>query len=216
MTRRVAFLHTGAVVIPGFADLAGELVAGFEVQHLLDDKIVVDLGAGMSEELIVQRLEALGKASVAAGAEALLFTCSSISGFAGDLGEAIGIPVLRIDEAMADEAVSDSERVAVVATLTTTLRPTVALIRERADIQGRSVDVSETVVDGAFEAIVGGNRGLHDQLVVQAIEQASANNDVVVLAQASMASAADAANVDVRVLTSPRLGIKRLAEHLRI
>ena len=37
---------------------------------------------------------------------------------------------------------------------------------------------------------------------------------VVVLAQASMASAAEAVSVEVPVLTSPRLGVQRLAESL--
>jgi hypothetical protein len=37
---------------------------------------------------------------------------------------------------------------------------------------------------------------------------------VVVLSQASMATAAEAVSVDVPVLTSPRLGVERLAESL--
>ena len=43
---RIAFLHTGAVVIPAFASLAAELLPDVEVQNLLDDKIVGDLSHG--------------------------------------------------------------------------------------------------------------------------------------------------------------------------
>lgn len=41
--RRIALLHTGAVVIPVFAGLTAEQWPGVEVLNLLDDKIVADL-----------------------------------------------------------------------------------------------------------------------------------------------------------------------------
>jgi hypothetical protein len=79
---RIAFLHTGAVVIPTFSALAAEHLPGVEVQNLLDDKIVADLGRGAAAEQVAQRLADLGGAAVAAGAEAVMFTCSSISQYA--------------------------------------------------------------------------------------------------------------------------------------
>lgn len=211
---RIAFLHTGAVVIPGFAALASELLADVEVQNLLDDRIVVDLGSGVEAEQIAQRLASLGHVAVVGGVSALVLTCSSISGYAAQLAATIGIPVLRIDEAMADVAVTLGNNIGAVATLATTLRPTVDLIRERASIVSSTPTISEVVVPGAFEAIVAGNSELHDSLVVEAIEEQASMNHVVVLAQASMASAAEQAVVQVPVLTSPRLGIERLAQFL--
>src|SRR5205814_6867267 len=136
LVTRIAFLHTGAVVIPTFAELAAEHLPGVEVQNLLDDKIVADLGRGAAVE---QRLADLGDAAVAAGAEALMFTCSSISQYAGPLAERLGVPVYRVDEAMADDAVRAGERISVIATLPTTVQPTAALLRERAELQGRDV-----------------------------------------------------------------------------
>ena len=52
-------------------------------------------------------------------------------------------------------------------------------------------------------------------IVADAIERVATEVDVVVLAQASMASAAASARVDVPVLTSLEPGIKRLSETLR-
>jgi hypothetical protein len=71
--------------------------------------------------------------------------------------------------------------------------------------------VSE-VVEGAFAAVSSGDRDAHDKLVAAAIERLAAEADVVVLAQASMASAAAVARVDVPVLTSLEPGILRLSE----
>ncbi|TCC35331.1 aspartate/glutamate racemase family protein [Kribbella speibonae] len=209
---RIAFLHTGAVVIPTFATLAAEHLPGVEVQNLLDDKIVADLGRGATAEQVAQRLADLGGAAVAAGAEAVMFTCSSISQYAGPLADRLGVPVHRVDEAMADEAVRAGDRVSVIATLATTVQPTAALLRERAELQGREVQIDEVVVPGAFEAAVAGDRVRHNELVAEAIKAAA--GDVVVLAQASMASAAEGLDLAVPVLTSPERGIRRLAEQL--
>ncbi|WP_019180714.1 aspartate/glutamate racemase family protein [Microbacterium yannicii] len=209
---RVAFLHTGAVVIPPVMELAGQHLAGTATVNYLDDKIVADLGDAERAASVPERLTDLVRAAQSAGADVVMLTCSSISHFAAPVGEAVGIPVLRIDEAMADAAVQAGDRVAVLATLPTTLTPTLGLIRERAELAGRSPQIASEVVDGAFAAVSGGDRDTHDKLVAAAIERLAAEADVVVLAQASMASAASVARVDVPVLTSLEPGIRRLSE----
>lgn len=213
---RIAFLHTGAVVIPVFAELAATHLPGIEVQHLLDDKIVADLGADPHGRHVADRLGTLGRTAVAAGSAALVFSCSSISGFAADLQQELGIPVLRIDEAMADRAVEAGGSLAVIATLPTTLAPTAALLRERAAIAGAEIDLTEVLVEGAFAAVSSGDRARHDTLVAAAVREQSERNDVVVLAQASMAGAAAGLDTGgVPVLTSPELGIRRVAQTLQ-
>jgi Asp/Glu/hydantoin racemase len=208
---RVALLHTGAVVIPTFVDLAGQHLPGVEIQHLLDDRIVADLGRGAGSDQIAARLAGLGTAAKAAGADAVVFTCSSISGYAGRLADELGLPVYRIDEAMADRAVELGRRVSVIATLTTTLEPTAALLRERAALRGSDLELTEVVVDGAFAAVASGDRPTHDRLVAQAITQHATHSDVIVLAQASMAGATADVSVAIPVLTSPELGMRRVA-----
>jgi aspartate/glutamate racemase len=209
---RLAYIHTGAVVIPTFATLSAQLLPGIEVQHLLDSMIVADLRRDAAGAHIEERLTALGAAAVEAGASTVVISCSSIGGFAAGLSERLGVPVLRIDEAMADEAVAAGGRVAVVATLATTLVPTVALLHERAGLAGVEIDVTDRVIEGAFEAVSAGDAATHDRLVGEAIVEIAAESDVVVLAQASMAGAASAVSVEVPVLTSPELGVRRVAQ----
>lgn len=209
---RIALLHTGAIVIPTFAALTGQHWQGVEVLNLLDDRIVGDLGAGRRDS-VAARLADLASAARNADASAVVFTCSSISGFAAETAERTGIPVHRIDEAMADEAASIGGRITVIATLPTTLAPTCALLDERLAALGAEAEVSQVLIDGAFAAAVAGRRDEHDRLVSAAIEAAAATSDVVVLAQASMASAATGP-YPVPVLTSPELGIRHLHDVL--
>src|SRR4051812_12078056 len=144
---RVAFLHTGAVVIPPVMELAREHLDGVTPINYLDDKIVADLGGELAGT-VPERLTDLVQAAASAGADIVMFTCSSISHFAGPVGDEVGIPVLRIDEAMADIAVALGKRIAVLATLATTLTPTIGLIRERAGLAGKSPSITSEVIEG--------------------------------------------------------------------
>ncbi len=211
---RVALLHTGAVVIGPIADRARATIADATIVNYLDDRIVADLGDDSRAASVPERLIDLASAARAAGADVVMFTCSSISHLAAPTAEAVGIPVLRIDEAMADEAVRIGPRIAVLATLPTTLTPTVGLLRERAALARATPAIAEEVIEGAFAAVSSGDRATHDRLVAAAIERHAPNADVVVLAQASMASAAEAAETEVPVLTSVAPGIDRLRDIL--
>lgn len=207
--RRITLLHTGAVVIPVFAALTAEQWPGVDVGNLLDDRIVADLRSADRRGSVAGRVRDLAHAAAAGGAEAVVLTCSSISGLAGEVATAVGIPVLRIDEAMADEAAAIGGRIAVIATLGTTLDPTCALLAERLERAGAHAEVERILVDGAFAAVAAGDRAEHDRLVGQAVGQAASRSNVVVLAQASMVSAATG-TYPVPVLSSPAAGVARV------
>jgi Asp/Glu/hydantoin racemase len=125
------------------------------------------------------------------------------------------VPVVRIDEAMADEAVGRGPRIGVLATLRTTLEPTAELVEDRASAAGITVTVVPRLCEGAFEALADGDRAAHDELVRQGLRGISEEVDVVVLAQASMARLAEerfGGGQSIPVLSSPRLGMMRVAE----
>lgn len=210
---RVALVHTGAVVIGPVSERVRDAIPDATVVNYLDDRIVADLGDPTRAASVPDRVADLVRAARRGGADAVMLTCSSISELAAPTSRDVGVPVLRIDEAMADDAVAH-RRIAVIATLRATLRPTVALIRERAERAGAEVEIREHLVDGAFAAVAAGDRAAHDALVVAQIEQAAGASDVVVLAQASMASAAASAAVAVPVLSSIDPGVRRLADLL--
>jgi aspartate/glutamate racemase len=211
----LAMLHTGPVVIPPLKALAQTHLPGVRVVNLLDDSIVAEIERnGAIPDTVRDRMDHLGRCAVAAGADAVLVTCSSISQLAEPVQAAIGIPVYRIDEAMADEAVLRGPRIGVVATLATTLEPTCALIEERARLAGAAVTIDRALCREAFDLVNAGDGEGHDRVLKAAIEGLVADHDVIVLAQASMARIRDALDVPVPVLTSPELGVARVRENL--
>jgi len=152
------------------------------------------------------------------GADAVLVTCSSIGEAADAAGATVGIPVLRVDAPMAADAVriaaAGRGRIAVLATLTSTLGPTTRLVERAAASAGCTVELSSRVVAGAAEAADAGDRVRVEALVAAAVSAAADDADVIVLAQASMAPAAHGAAITTPVLSSPEGGVRALAAAL--
>jgi Asp/Glu/hydantoin racemase len=215
----LAFLHTVLSLPPVFAALAEELLAGTDLFHIVDESLLnVTRKTGALTAVTRRRVLGYLESAAEAGADLVLVTCSSIGPAVDAAREFVPVPVLRVDEAMADEAVRLGNRVGVIATLTTTLEPTAALVERRARVTGKDVEVVSHVCDGAFDALQAGDRDRHDELVREGVRRLAAEVDVVVLAQASMARVVDSMSDEERavpILSSPRLGVTRAAELLR-
>jgi hypothetical protein len=101
----------------------------------------------------------------------------------------------------------------VIATLTTTLGPTADLIRRRAQLAGKEVEITAGLCEGAFDALMSGDAARHDAVVSAALRELSTRVDVIVLAQASMARVVEGlAEADRRVpiLASPPIAVRHL------
>jgi aspartate/glutamate racemase len=204
----IGFVSTVLSLPATFTELAGELVPDADVFHIADETLLgVTRREGRLTPTTRRRVLGYIESAADAGADLVVVTCSSIGPAVDDSHNFVDVPVLRIDEPMADEAVRLGSRIGVVATLSTTLEPTAELVRRRAREAGKDVEVVTHLCEGAF----GSDR--HDELVRAGIEALAAETDVVVLAQASMARVA--VDSPVPVLSSPRLGMQRVAELLR-
>jgi Asp/Glu/hydantoin racemase len=213
---RLALIHTVGSLDPVFRDLLAEVAPDATVSSTVDEDLLGEtIAAGSIPPDTAARFERHVRSALDEGADAVLVTCSSMGPAVDALARDRGLPVLRVDEAMADEAVRHAARIGVLATLTTTLRPTAELIRRRAEAAGRDVEVESVVVDGAFAALKSGDLETHDRLVRGALETLVERVDVVVLAQASMARVAATLPAEVTertpILSSPRLAAERAA-----
>ncbi len=218
MPQTLALLHTSHVLIPMFSELCEQMIPDVAIFHLVDESLIKNTVAAQGlAKTTVRRLLALIQNAREGGADAVLVTCSSVGPAVPVAREVFDFPVLRVDEAMAEEAVRLGVRVGVLATLATTLAPTVALLRQTAAAQSRHIDVVPCLCDGAFDAVIAGDNETHDHIVTAALVRLIDTVDVVVLAQASMAGVAERIPRDARakpVLSSPRLAIGRARDVL--
>ena len=216
--RRLALVHTVAALVPRFRELASELMPEVETFDIVDETLLRDATAeGRVSLETARRLFAHLAAAERHGANAILVTCSSMGGAVDAAQHFAGVPLLRVDQAMAEEAVARGTRIGVVATLRSTLGPTGELIRRTAAEGGRSVEVREAVCDGAFEALRSGQTDRHDEIVRTGLRDLLGWADIVVLAQASMARVVetlDASERETPILSSPRLGMEHMRELL--
>lgn len=212
MSRTLALLHTTAVTVGPLSALAKERLPGVRVVSVLDDSLLADvIAAGEVTPEVERRLRAYVEQMVVTRADAVLSCCSSIGEAIERIATSAPVSVWRIDEAMAEEAAARGRRVAVLATVETTLGPTARLVQRKALEIGRPIDLEATCVPGAYAALASGRAEEHDQRVTAALADAIARCDVVVLAQASMARLLDAMPEPPRVpvLTSPLPGLDR-------
>jgi len=215
---KLAIIHTTAVTIEPLGALAAEMLPGWQVINFLDDSILPQLresGGDLKE--VAGRWLQYARFAEEVGAAAILSACSSVGELVPRAREVVAVPVVRIDEAMAAHAVARGEKVGGAATVRTTLEPTLRLLRASATAAGRTVALEPLLVDAAFQRLAAGDREGHDHLLAAALEELAGRNDVVVLAQASMARVLPALpdSLQGRFLSSPRLAmeqVKRILE----
>lgn len=154
--------------------------------------------------------------TLAHNAEVIVCTCSSLGALAENL--AVSIPVLRVDRALAEDAVKQGKRILVLATLESTLEPTSSLFAETNQQVGNQADIDIKLCQGAWEAFARGDLDTYAQRIAKtALEHCQKHPyDVIALAQASMAVALDQPNFPaVATLTSPPLGVKAALDYLK-
>ncbi len=197
----IACLHTVESLIPVFDAEARKL--GVTLRHRLRDDLLreAEREGGLTDDIAARTAADLDQ--LAEGAEAVLLTCST-------LGPSVtraraSVPVLRVDEALAEAAVRGGGRVVVLCAVETTMEPSRALFEHHARLTGARVEVR--LAPGAWAAFRDGDRTRYAELIATAADAAYAEGaDVVALAQASMAGAAALAR-NGTPLTSPAIGL---------
>lgn len=216
--KTLGLIHTSATLVPVFQDLCRARLPQLDTFNIADDSLIREVIAnGKLTANVAWRVAEHIRSAEAAGADQILVTCSSIGPAVDTAGSLAGVPVLRVDQPMADRAVLTGRRVGVIATLATTLGPTADLIRRRATAAGREIELKSRLCEGTFDTLMDGNVAKHDAMVGAALRELAADVDVIVLAQASMArvvAGLPEADRRIPILASPPLAIDHLASIL--
>lgn len=215
--KKLAVLHTALFLADMFKKLLAERFPDLKSFHVVDESLLQDLllnnglTAGIVRRVVTQTCLARD-----AGADLILFTCTSTSPAIDTARALVDIPILKIDDPLAEKAVELGSKIGIVCTASSTLGPSEKIIREHAAKIGKQIDVHIELDSPAFEAIMAGDRAEHDRKVRAVADRLGKKSDVVVLAQASMAHLAPELNeaLPVPVLASPELCLDALAKLL--
>ncbi len=180
--------------------------------NLLDDSLSADLArTGTLDDAMTERFLELAGYAIGTGACGILFTCSAF----GPCIDAVvrrwpGIPVLKPNEAMIDDAVAHGRKIGLIASFAPTLRSMPAEFPA-------GVTVVPVLAEGALAALDAGDTAEHDRLAADAARRAESEGcDLIALAQFSLARALPAVRdaVQIPVLTTPGSAVRRLRARL--
>jgi Asp/Glu/hydantoin racemase len=212
--KTLGLVHTSATLVPVFAELCSKYLPNVKVFNIVDDSLIKNtIACGELTASTSKRVVNYAASAQEAGADYILFTCSSIGAAVETAATLTDVPVLRVDQPMADKAVQTGKRIGVIATLPTTLEPTSDLVRRRAIAANKEIELKAVLCEGAFDALMSGDAATHDKKVGDALKQLVNEVDVIVLAQASMARVVDTltdSEKKVPILASPPIAMEYL------
>lgn len=216
--KKIGLIHTSFVSVNDLKNLFAEIIPDAELTNIIDDSLLREVMAnGGITPGIVKRMCSYVQMLEVSGVDAIFNQCSSV-GEAFDIAtKQTSLPVLKVDRPMAEKAVATGNKIAVVATVASTLKPSCNLVESAAKDVGRKVEIIPELVDGALDILMKENdREKHNKLVREKIEQLDGNVDVIILAQGSMiVLLAELDHIKTPVLSSPRLGVEGMKKLLQ-
>lgn len=215
--KTVVAVYTGQGLAEPLKKVFTEQLPGVRLVNIIDDSLIADVvKAGEATPAVKRRLFQYYQHAVDMGADVILNTCSSVGEVADIARQFIQTPIVKIDELMAQEAVQHYTKIGVLATLPTTLQPTMRLIQKQAAALGKQAEIVEGLASGAFDALVSGKPEVHDQLLFETAVSVASKVDVLVLAQGSMARMRESLQEKTGkpVLSSPSLGVQDIKNRL--
>ncbi len=211
MKKTIVAIYTGKGLADPLQKVINATLPDFRLISLIDDNIIGECvkNGGVSQET-EDRLMAYYRCAEEMGADVILNTCSSVGDVVYKARKTMKTPIVRIDEAMAQLAVRQFSRIAVMATLPTTLEPSMRLVQIEADKIGKKVEVVNGLAEGAFDALGAGHPEQHDAILKETVMRLASKEKVecILLAQGSMARMEQAlrdAVPGVAVYASPQL-----------
>lgn len=204
---RITCLHTAESNIAVFDNAARQLgLDHHEITHLSRPDLLAaaEKSGGLTDELRQQTADLL--VNLAESADRVLLTCSTLGAAATLANESSTVPIFRVDQALAEQAMKTPGKVVVLCAVETTLDTTQKLFEQAEKHPLAELEVR--LVSGAWEKFKQGNLAGYLQTIAAAADAAYWQNaDCVVLAQASMAGAAELTQA-AKPLTSPECGLR--------
>src|SRR5205809_882792 len=189
MKTNLSLIHTSPVAIPPLMEYYSREAPEYEITNRLDDGVLRSFAAGDTGAAERSLARMIATARDLYAARLAMVTCSAVSRRMMEQLEAgAGIPVLKIDEPMAQRAVVLGNRVGVMVTFEPTAEPTRRLLLGAAADAGREIDLEFRVAPEAYKALLRGDSATHDRLLLEGVETLDGSGvDCIVLAQVSMA-----------------------------
>jgi aspartate/glutamate racemase len=214
--KTLGIVHAALWVAPIANRYTAELLPGVKVMTICDDSLEEEfLRIGHVPPHNYYKAATYIQFLEQAGANAVLFGCSTMNRTVEYVQPLVSIPVQQIDAPMMEEAVRIGSRIGMLATLPTTIPSSTRLLKQKADAAGKAIQITTVLRNDAFQKLQEGDRRAHNDILLGEIDRLSQGVDVIVLAQVSMSLLDDEVKgARVPVLNSGRTGFQRMRQIL--
>ena len=157
------------------------------VYNIMDDSLLKStLEDGGMTPSTASRMLNYAKAAENSGADGIIVTCTSVNKATSYIRPFLNIPIINIEEPVAEMAVKNGKKIGILATLPTSPGAIERVIRDKAAEQGKDIEVVTKVAEGAFDVLCAGDRSRHDEMVCKALYELAEHVDCIAFAQISM------------------------------
>jgi hypothetical protein len=200
----LGFLHTAEVHVETFDALVAHAAPDVDVVHLVAPDLLADARAlGPDDPLVVDATRDALADLERQEPDVVVCTCSTISGVAELLETPDGPDIVRIDRPLATNIVTTAGKAALVATVESTLAPTLAVFEEERAARAGDTELVVVMCQRAWPHFEAGRIEQYLESIAHEVDALDDTYDAVVLAQASMAAARDLVAKPERVHSSP-------------
>ena len=134
--KKITIVHTSLVSHAHLNQLFAEIIPEAKIHNIVDDSLLAEVSEnGGITPNIVNRMCKYFQSAEAIGSDLIFSQCSSVGEAAKIAAKTVSVPLLRIDEAMNEEAVQLGKKIAVVATVASTVKPSCDVVREKAEAE---------------------------------------------------------------------------------
>lgn len=193
-------------------------VPGCEVVNIVDDSLIREvMQHGRVTPSVRRRMLHYFVAAGDLSPDLVACACSSVGAVTEEAGEYLDVPVVRIDRAMIEKALTLGNRIGVLSSLACTMEPTQDYLSRLAAKAGKSIEITARVAVGAYEANRAGDKEKHDELISACAKEIASDVDVLILAQGSMSRLEKplTESLGKPVISSPHLCALQIAEILK-
>lgn len=191
MSKKLALIHTvnnfKEIIYDPFGKKFAEQNPDIEVVNFMDDTLLQEtLKAGQCTKAVMRRIYSYVENAASIGCDCAMVTCTSMNAATKAIRPVVSIPLFNIDEPVAKAAVANGKKIGVLATLPTSPKATVQLLKEEAAATKKDIEIVTKVAEGAFDVLCAGDRKKHDEMVCECLYQLAKEVDLICFAQISM------------------------------
>jgi hypothetical protein len=221
MPPRIALVHATPLAVEPIRSAFQRLWPQARLMNLLDDSLSADRAeAGELTQAMIRRFEDLARYAAGTGCDGILFTCSAFGPAIEAAARATGLPTLKPNEAMFEQALALHRpgrvlQLGLVATFQASLPSMSAELEQLARERDVPVAIRTVFVPEAMDDLARGEPSDHHGKIAGAAG-ALRDCDAVMLAQFSMAAARaeTQAHLPCPVLSSPDCAVQALQQRM--